>query len=99
MSNCVTGWSSTGYNSTNVFVKGFFGERQQVFEMSVNDFQAGMDKIANGALIQNAFPNLTPSQREFMMTGMTDAEFDDACNEDISDEEWLERNLRIWRFS
>ena len=30
----------------------------------------------NGMLIQNAFPNLSPSQREFIMTGATDDEWD-----------------------
>lgn len=28
------------------------------------------------ALIQNAMPNLTPGQREFLMTGITDEEWD-----------------------
>lgn len=31
----------------------------------------------NGALIQNAMPNLTPAQREFLMTGITDDEWDE----------------------
>ena len=31
----------------------------------------------NGALIQNAFPHLTPDQREFYMTGITSEEWDD----------------------
>jgi hypothetical protein len=29
----------------------------------------------NGALVQNAFPNLTPDQREFLMTGATPAQW------------------------
>lgn len=29
----------------------------------------------NGELIQNAFPELTPDQREFIMTGITPAEW------------------------
>jgi hypothetical protein len=29
----------------------------------------------NGALIQNAFPNLTPDQREFLKTGITPEEW------------------------
>ncbi len=28
-----------------------------------------------GMLIQNAFPNLTPAEREFFMTGITDEEW------------------------
>lgn len=30
----------------------------------------------NGALIQDAFPNLTPAQREFILTGIVDDEWD-----------------------
>jgi hypothetical protein len=30
-----------------------------------------------GELIQNAMPNLTPDQREFIMTGITPSEWDD----------------------
>lgn len=40
---------------------------------------------ANGGLIQNEMPKLTPAQREFIMTGMTDEEFHDLCKE-IDDE-------------
>jgi len=31
-----------------------------------------------GTTIQRAFPQLSPSEREFMMTGATDEEWDDA---------------------
>ncbi len=31
----------------------------------------------NGAKVQDAFPNLTPSQREFILTGITDDEWDE----------------------
>jgi hypothetical protein len=31
----------------------------------------------NGALIQNVFPDLTPDQREFLMTGITTEEWRD----------------------
>lgn len=32
----------------------------------------------SGAKVQDAFPNLTPSQREFILTGITDDEWDAA---------------------
>ena len=35
-------------------------------------------KYANGALIQDAFPNLSASDRKFIMTGVTDEEWDAA---------------------
>jgi hypothetical protein len=34
----------------------------------------------NEMLIQNAFPHLTPGEREFIKTGLTDDEWDDACS-------------------
>lgn len=36
-----------------------------------------------GALIQRAMPNLTNSQREFLMTGITDEEWDELMGEDL----------------
>jgi hypothetical protein len=35
-----------------------------------------------GTLIQNAMPNLTPDEREFIMTGITPSEWDEAYGED-----------------
>lgn len=37
-----------------------------------------LQKYINGALIQDAFPNLSASDREFIMTGVTDDEWDAA---------------------
>ena len=39
--------------------------------------QEQMDAYRNGALIQDAFPNLTADQREFILTGITKEEWDD----------------------
>ena len=36
----------------------------------------------NGALIQKAMPNLSADDREFVMTGITDDEWDNMFNED-----------------
>ena len=36
------------------------------------EYYAGMTAREHGALIQNAFPNFTPSQREMIMTGICD---------------------------
>ncbi len=38
--------------------------------------EAGMTAWKNGALIQNAFPSFTPSQREFLLTGICDCCWD-----------------------
>lgn len=39
--------------------------------------QEQIDAWQNGVLIQNAMPNLTKDEREFMMTGSTSEEWDD----------------------
>ena len=39
----------------------------------------------NGALIQHALPHLTDGEREFIMTGISDEEWDQAFPEDEED--------------
>lgn len=41
-----------------------------------------LHKWGNGMLIQNAMPNLTPDQREFLMTGITAEEWAETFGED-----------------
>ena len=41
----------------------------------------------NGAMIQDAFPNLSAGDREFIMTGVTDEEWDEAFGEDEDEDE------------
>lgn len=41
-----------------------------------------VDAYNKGALIQNAFPNLTADEREFIMTGVTADEWDNAFGEE-----------------
>jgi hypothetical protein len=36
----------------------------------------------SGVVIQKAMPNLTPDQREFLMTGVTPEEWDETFDED-----------------
>ena len=44
--------------------------------------QAQLDAYANGAMIQDAFPNLTADQREFIKTGYTAEEWEQIFSED-----------------
>ncbi len=39
--------------------------------------QEELDRIANGEYIQNVVPHISPSNREFIMTGITDEEWED----------------------
>ena len=41
---------------------------------------AQLRRWEEGALIQDVFPDLTRAQREFIMTGMTESEWQDFCD-------------------
>lgn len=43
-----------------------------------------IDRWQNGELIQNVFPHLTPSEREFLISGVTPEEWD-VVNEDMEE--------------
>ena len=53
---------------------GFSGK---VNTMEIPVTQEQIDSWKNGELIQRAMPNLTPDQREFIMTGITPEEWDE----------------------
>ena len=50
--------------------------RTHEMEIDVSDKQIAL--WMEGALIQDVMPNLTPEEREFLMTGITAAEWDEA---------------------
>jgi hypothetical protein len=45
---------------------------QQLYDFEVND-----------VLIQDAMPNLTPEQREFILTGITEAEWNEVMGDSL----------------
>ena len=46
----------------------------RTFDLNVTQQQ--LDNYASGVLLQNAFPNLTSSEREFIKSGITDGEWE-----------------------
>lgn len=48
--------------------------------MEIEVTQEQLSSWENGTLIQNAMPNLSADEREFIMTGITPAEWDSAFN-------------------
>jgi hypothetical protein len=44
--------------------------------MDLNITQAQLDAWVDGELVQNAMPQLSAEEREFLMTGITPAEWD-----------------------
>lgn len=53
-----------------------FTGKENTLELPIT--QAQYDLWKSGELIQNAFPNLNANQREFLMTGAVDDEWDQA---------------------
>ncbi|GGA64608.1 hypothetical protein [Pelagibacterium lentulum] len=58
--------------------------KERTMDLPVTDEQFA--KFEAGALIQDAFPNLTDSQREFILTGSTDDEWDEAFGDEDEDD-------------
>lgn len=50
-------------------------------EQDIPVTQEQLDKWKGGMLIQNAMPNLTADQREFLMTGITKEEWEETFKE------------------
>ena len=55
-----------------------FSGNTNVMEIDVTQEQ--ISSWENGTLIQDAMPNLTPDEREFIKTGITPEEWDSAFN-------------------
>ncbi len=56
-------------------------------EMDLPITQVQLDAWENGMLAQRAFPQLTPDQREFIITGMTREEFDELFKDEDEEAE------------
>ena len=56
--------------------------------------QEQLDLYAAGALLQDAFPNLTPDEREFIKSGITAEEWDSLFGGD--EEEEQEKEVSEW---
>lgn len=61
--------------------KSFLSGKTRTLEIPITQEQ--LDIWENSSrLIQEVMPNLTPAQREFIMTGVTDDEWDETFKED-----------------
>jgi hypothetical protein len=49
--------------------------------------EAQLQRWQEGELIQRVFPDLSPNDREFLMTGITSEEWDEVFSEDTSKEQ------------
>jgi uncharacterized protein YdeI (YjbR/CyaY-like superfamily) len=60
--------------ATEMIVKQLNRLTGQVNEMELDITDEQISAFEKGAFVQDAFPNLTPTEREFILTGMTEAE-------------------------
>ena len=74
-----------------------FTGKRNVMELPITqeEFQTGCNLRQQGELIQNAFPTLTPDQREFLLSGSTPEEWNAmfADSEEGPLTSWLDINL------
>lgn len=52
-----------------------------ILNCSVEAYEQGMKDYQSGALIQNAFPFLSPGEREFLLSGLSEDQFDELFEE------------------
>lgn len=62
-------------------------EHSMELPMTVTEYRRAMEHYNRGALIQDAFPRLSPAQREFLMTGITPEEWESLKAEEEEEEE------------
>jgi len=54
---------------------------ERAIELPINELH--LERWERGQLIQDAMPHLTDSQREYVMTGITEEEWDAAFGEEV----------------
>jgi ribosome recycling factor len=64
-------------------IKPIFAQTVDIDFLTADQYENGMQMYNEGALIQVAFPDLTASQRELILTGATD----EIWNETFPDED------------
>jgi len=69
-----------------VDLSGLKNLKQMVFLVPVSQYAMGLAMYRKGMLMQDAFPFLSPNEREFLISGLLPSEFDDLF-EDLPDED------------
>lgn len=69
-----TVWERLDDNTVRVTATSIFSGKRTSMVLPINEDQE--NKYRNGALIQNAFPNLTMDQREFILSGANGDDWD-----------------------
>lgn len=61
---------------TAVTANGVYGVETMEFPYSQQYLLDGFEKMRNGALVQVVFPEMSPDQREFLISGLTPEQWD-----------------------
>ena len=72
----------------NITRTSLFSRVTRTLDLPVTEAQ--LDAWASGELIQNAFPDLSPDDREFLKTGITPDEWEQMFAEDVEDKDMAE---------
>jgi hypothetical protein len=72
----------------NITRTSLFSRVTRTLDLPVTEAQ--LDAWASGELIQNAFPDLSPDDREFLKTGITPEEWEMMFAEDVEDKDMAE---------
>ncbi len=72
----------------NITRTSLFSRVTRTLDLPVTEAQ--LDAWASGELIQNAFPDLSPDDREFLKTGITSEEWKQMFSEDVEDKDMAE---------
>lgn len=66
-----------------VTADGFLGKSEMTLPITLGTFAEGMEKRHRGALVQDAFPMLNKTQREFLISGMNMEDQADVFGEEV----------------
>lgn len=80
-----TAHPTTNPKQIRVTADGFLGKSEMVLPISLGTFAECWEKRVKGALVQDAFPMLNKSQREFLISGMNMEDQADVFGEEEGD--------------
>lgn len=66
--------TNASFTHIQVEARSPFGTATMELPMSLSEFKTAVAKWDAGAMVQNAFPNLNATQREFLITGLSEEE-------------------------
>jgi hypothetical protein len=71
-------WKSITPKTIEVWKSSIVSEKEHrmILAISSKEFKSGLRRWSMGELIQNCFPSLDASEREFLITGITPEEWD-----------------------